>query len=66
MAATPITLESLETEPIRPVLNLAEDKRTQVAKMRGIDRVSLWRELKKPGIDAKDWPPPKLHTTSSP
>ncbi|MFP5418193.1 MAG: sigma-54-dependent transcriptional regulator [Gammaproteobacteria bacterium] len=51
MAATPVTLESQEAEHIRHVLKLAEGNRTQAAKLLGIDRVSLWRKLKKLGID---------------
>lgn len=53
MAATPATLESQEAEHIRHVLKLAEGNRTQAARMLGIDRVSLWRKLKKLGIDPK-------------
>jgi len=53
MAATPATLESQEAEHIRHVLQLAEGNRSQAARMLGIDRVSLWRKLKKLGIDAK-------------
>ncbi len=53
MAASPATLESQEAEHIRHVLKLAEGNRTQAAKMLGIDRVSLWRKLKKLGIDSK-------------
>jgi DNA-binding NtrC family response regulator len=53
MAATPSTLESQEAEHIRHVLRLAEGNRTQAARMLGIDRVSLWRKLKKLGIDSK-------------
>lgn len=53
MAATPATLESQEAEHIRHVLKLAEGNRTQAARMLGIDRVSLWRKLKKLGIDSK-------------
>ena len=53
MAATPATLESQEAEHIRHVLELAGGNRSQAANMLGIDRVSLWRKLKKLGIDAK-------------
>ncbi|MFO7542853.1 MAG: sigma-54 dependent transcriptional regulator [Thiobacillus sp.] len=53
MASTPSTLESQEAEHIRHVLKLAEGNRTQAAKMLGIDRVSLWRKLKKLSIDSK-------------
>ena len=53
MAATPATLESQEAEHIRHALQLAEGNRSQAARMLGIDRVSLWRKLKKLGIDTK-------------
>jgi len=53
MAATPATLESQEAEHIQHVLKLAEGNRSQAARMLGIDRVSLWRKLKKLGIDSK-------------
>ena len=53
MAATPATLESQEAEHIQHVLKLAEGNRSQAARMLGIDRVSLWRKLKKQGIDSK-------------
>jgi len=53
MAATPATLESQEAEHIRHALELADGNRSQAARMLGIDRVSLWRKLKKLGIDSK-------------
>jgi len=53
MATTPVTLELQEAEHIQHVLKLAEGNRTQAAKLLGIDRVSLWRKLKKLGIDSK-------------
>lgn len=53
MAATPSTLEEQETEHILQVLKMADGNRTQAAKMLGIDRVSLWRKLKKLGVDSK-------------
>ena len=53
IAATPATLESQEAEHIQHVLKLAEGNPTQAARMLGIDRVSLWRKLKKLGIDSK-------------
>jgi DNA-binding NtrC family response regulator len=53
MAATPTTLEAQEAEHIRYVLKLTEGNRSEAARMLGIDRVSLWRKLKKLGIDAK-------------
>jgi DNA-binding NtrC family response regulator len=53
MAATPTTLEEQETEHILNVLKISKGNRTQAARMLGIDRVSLWRKLKKLGIDSK-------------
>jgi DNA-binding NtrC family response regulator len=53
MAATPTTLEEQEAEHILYVLKVADGNRTQAARMLGIDRVSLWRKLKKLGIDSK-------------
>ena len=53
IAASPTTLEEQETEHILNVLNMAGGNRTKAAKMLGIDRVSLWRKLKKLGIDDK-------------
>lgn len=53
MAATPTTLEAQEAEHIRHVLKLTDGNRTEAARMLGIDRVSLWRKLKKLGIEIK-------------
>lgn len=53
MAATPSTLEEQETEHILNVLKMADGNRTKAAEILGIDRVSLWRKLKKLGIDSK-------------
>jgi DNA-binding NtrC family response regulator len=53
MAATPTTLKEQETEHILHALKMADGNRTQAAKILGIDRVSLWRKLKKLGIEAK-------------
>lgn len=53
MAAMPTTLEEQEAEHILNVLKMADGNRTQAARMLGIDRVSLWRKLKKLGIDSK-------------
>lgn len=53
MAATPTTLEEQEAEHILSVLKMADGNRTKAAKILGIDRVSLWRKLKKLGIDQK-------------
>jgi DNA-binding NtrC family response regulator len=51
IATPPTTLEEQETEHILSVLKMAGGNRTKAAKMLGIDRVSLWRKLKKLGID---------------
>ena len=53
MAATPTTLKEQETEHILNALKMADGNRTQAAKILGIDRVSLWRKLKKLGLDAE-------------
>jgi DNA-binding NtrC family response regulator len=53
MAATPTTLQEQEVEHILNVLKMTDGNRTQAARMLGIDRVSLWRKLKKLGIDTK-------------
>jgi len=53
MATTPSTLEEQETEHILNVLKMADGNRTKAAEVLGIDRVSLWRKLKKLGIDSK-------------
>ena len=50
MAATPATLEEQEKEHILHALELAKGNRTEAARMLGIDRVSLWRKLKKYGV----------------
>jgi DNA-binding NtrC family response regulator len=50
--ATPTTLQEQETEHILSVLKMANGNRTQAARILGIDRVSLWRKLKKLGIDS--------------
>jgi DNA-binding NtrC family response regulator len=53
MAAAPATLEAQEKEHILHALELARGNRSEAARMLGIDRVSLWRKLKKLGIDSK-------------
>ncbi len=53
MAATPTTLKEQETEHILQALKMADGNRTQAAKILGIDRVSLWRKLKKLGLDSE-------------
>jgi len=49
----PATLEDQEKEHILTILKMTDGNRTEAAKMLGIDRVSLWRKLKKLGIDNK-------------
>jgi len=51
MTATPTTLKEQEAEHILQALKMCDGNRTQAAKMLGIDRVSLWRKLKKLGLD---------------
>jgi DNA-binding NtrC family response regulator len=53
MAATPTTLKEQEKEHILQALKVANGNRTQAAKLLGIDRVSLWRKLKKLGIESE-------------
>ena len=53
LAATATTLEAQEKEHILHALNLANGNRSEASRMLGIDRVSLWRKLKKFGIDTK-------------
>jgi transcriptional regulator with PAS, ATPase and Fis domain len=45
------TLEERELEYIQYVLEKNDQNRTKAARVLGIDRVSLWRKLKKYGID---------------
>ncbi|MCB1873028.1 MAG: sigma-54-dependent Fis family transcriptional regulator [Gammaproteobacteria bacterium] len=45
------TLVEREAEYIRYVLESCEENRTRAAKILGIDRVSLWRKLKKYGLE---------------
>ena len=52
MAATPTTLKEQEREHILQALKVANGNRTQAARLLGIDRVSLWRKLKKLGIES--------------
>jgi DNA-binding NtrC family response regulator len=47
------TLEEREVDYIRYVLERSGQNRTQAAKVLGIDRVSLWRKLKKYGMEEK-------------
>jgi len=46
-----LTLEELEQDYIRHVLDLTGGKRTRAAEILGIDRASLWRKMKKYGLD---------------
>ena len=50
LAAAPATLEAQEKEHILRALELAKGNRSEAARMLGIDRVSLWRKLKKFGM----------------
>ena len=45
------TLVERETDYIRHVLDRSGQNRTRAAKILGIDRVSLWRKLKKYGLE---------------
>ncbi len=47
------TLEEREREYVQYVLERSERNRTKAAKVLGIDRVSLWRKMKKYGFDEK-------------
>jgi DNA-binding NtrC family response regulator len=51
-AATPTTLKEQEREHILQALKVANGNRTHAARLLGIDRVSLWRKLKKLGIES--------------
>jgi two-component system, NtrC family, response regulator AtoC len=48
------TLRSLERDYIEKVLRFVGDNRTRAAAILGIDRVSLWRKIKKYEIAAAD------------
>jgi len=50
IASAPTTLEAQEREHILRALELARGNRSEAARMLGIDRVSLWRKLKKYGL----------------
>lgn len=50
VASPPTTLEAQEKEHILRALELASGNRSEAARMLGIDRVSLWRKLKKYGL----------------
>jgi two-component system response regulator AtoC len=45
------TLEDLEKEHLRRVLAQSQQRRTQAAKILGITRTTLWRKLKKYGLE---------------
>ena len=46
-----MTLEELEQDYISHVLKLTEGVRTRTAEILGIDRASLWRKIKKYGLE---------------
>jgi DNA-binding NtrC family response regulator len=48
------TLAEREEEYIRHVLDHCGQNRTRAAKILGIDRVSLWRKLKKYGLSEEE------------
>ncbi|MCS6786247.1 MAG: sigma-54 dependent transcriptional regulator [Thiobacillaceae bacterium] len=50
LATAPKTLQEQERELILQALQLAGGNRSEAARMLGIDRVSLWRKLKKYGL----------------
>lgn len=50
LATPPATLEAQEKEHILHALKLANGNRSEAARMLNIDRVSLWRKLKKYGM----------------
>jgi DNA-binding protein Fis len=45
-----LSLEELEQDYVRHVLNLTGGNRTQAAQILGIDRASLWRKMKRHGL----------------
>jgi DNA-binding NtrC family response regulator len=48
------TLEEQEKKYIKWVLDKCEGNKTKAAKIMGIDRVSLWRKIKRFGLEAED------------
>jgi transcriptional regulator with PAS, ATPase and Fis domain len=46
-----LSLEELEQDYIRHILNTTGGARTQAAEILGIDRASLWRKIKKYGLE---------------
>ena len=48
------TLAEREVDYIKYVLERSGQNRTQAAKVLGIDRVSLWRKLKKYGMEEEE------------
>ncbi|MBW1773025.1 MAG: sigma-54-dependent Fis family transcriptional regulator, partial [Deltaproteobacteria bacterium] len=48
---TPLNLEKLEQDYIRHILHLTGGVRTRAAEILGIDRTSLWRKMKKYGLE---------------
>ena len=53
-AEGPLTLAEVERRHILHVLEQAEGNRTRAAQVLGIDRVSLWRKLKKYDVEEED------------
>lgn len=53
LAATPATLEEQEKAHVLHALEMACGNRSEAARMLGIDRVSLWRKLKRYGLQDK-------------
>ena len=48
-----LSLEALERRHIRDILNYCDGNKTRAAEILGIDRVSLWRKVKRLGLDAQ-------------
>lgn len=48
------TLEEVERDHIEKVMLATNGNKTQAAKILGIDRVSLWRKMKRLGLDKED------------
>ena len=46
-----MTLEQLEQDYIAHVLRLTDGARSRTAEILGIDRASLWRKIKKYGLE---------------
>ena len=48
------TLEEQEKKYIKWVLDKCEGNKTKAAKIMGIDRVSLWRKMKRFGLESEE------------